>query len=159
MYSSPPGRQHFVLDPNFLELLQGPRYGCTVDFVKFLFDKYSQSGLTNQSDRDTVISGLLEPPIDYKGRKEPLSWPWMAVIVQVRQFKYCRLKNEERRRSEEEEEGEEKKKKKKKEKTEKGYTIFADPGEVGSLWFDMEASNQFKNCVVIEIREDKEDDP
>ena len=60
VYSSPPGKQHFVLDPNFPDWLKSSGYDRTVDFVKFLFKKYLQCGLTNQSDRDTAISGLLE---------------------------------------------------------------------------------------------------
>ena len=59
-YSSPPGRQHFVLDPNFPDRLKFSGYDRTVDFIKFLFKKYSQCGLTNQSDKDTAISGLLK---------------------------------------------------------------------------------------------------
>jgi len=35
-------------------------YDRTVDFVQILFKKYSQCGLTNKSDRDTAISGLVK---------------------------------------------------------------------------------------------------
>lgn len=60
VYFSLPGKQHFVLDPNFPDRLKFSGYDRKVEFVKFLFKKYSQCGLTNQSDRDTAISGLLE---------------------------------------------------------------------------------------------------
>lgn len=46
-------------------------YARTVDFIKFLFKKYSQYGLTNHSDRDTAISGLvkrIESVLATKGR-------------------------------------------------------------------------------------------
>ncbi|KAF2181497.1 HET-domain-containing protein [Zopfia rhizophila CBS 207.26] len=168
-----------VLCENFTKLKWSSGYDRTVDFVQFLFEKYSQCGLTNQSDRDTAISGLLKrmqstlktevrygvfccflsrlllwkrsdnektAPIDYKGRKEPPSWSWMAyyggidfiskssliipdfkdlefdandqeaLIVKVRQFKNCRLEQEE-----------------------KEHAIFADPGRVGALWFDIDS--------------------
>jgi hypothetical protein len=35
-------------------------YFRTIDFIKFLLNKYSQCDLTNQSDRDTAISGLVK---------------------------------------------------------------------------------------------------
>jgi len=199
IYFSPSGKQYLVLNPNFPKQLTHLGYDRTVNFVKFLFKKYSQCGLTHQSDRDTAISGLLKrlesalkskvrygvfccflsnlllwrrsdkektAPIDYKGRKEPPSWSWMAyyggidfvsksslmvpdfkdlgfdaddreaLIVKVRQFKNCRLEEEE-----------------------KEHAIFADPGRVGSLWFDMGAENPFKHCVVIGMRSNGKQDP
>ncbi|KAF2174589.1 hypothetical protein K469DRAFT_743604 [Zopfia rhizophila CBS 207.26] len=223
-----PGKQHFVLDPNFPKRLQESGYDRTVDFVQFLFKKYSQCGLTNESDKDTAISGLVKriegalktegrygvfrcffyrlllwkrsdeektDPIVYEGRKVPPR-PRMAynggidfmsnsrlmvpdsedlqfdtdreaLVVKVRQFKNYRLESEgeEGKEGEGEEEGggeggeegeEEKKKKKKKEK---GYAISADPGRVGSVWFDMRANDQFKHCVVVGMRQDEKEDP
>lgn len=197
VYPSPPGRQYFALDPNFPRRLMASGHNRTVDFVQFLFKKYSKCSLSNESDRDTAISGLVEriksaldtegrygvfrcffsrlllwkrpdeektDPIVYKGRKVP-SWSWMAynggidfvsdaplmvpdsndlqfdtdqeaLIVKIRHFKHCRL-----------------------EQKEKEHAIFAEAGRVGSLWFDMEANNQFKYCVVIGMRKDKEEDP
>jgi hypothetical protein len=170
-------------------------YFRTVDFIKFLFKKYSQCGLTKKSDRHVAIFGLVQriesilktkggygvfncflsnlllwkrsneektAPISYKGRKMP-SWSWMAyygeidfitnsslmvphiedlrfdvnrkvLIVKVRQFENCQIKEEE-----------------------KEYAIYADSGRVGSLWFDMEAKNPFKHCVVIGMRNDKKE--
>ena len=60
LYSSPPGRQYFILDPDFPQRLTRSGYDRTVDFIQFLFEKYSQCGLTNKSDRDTAISGLVK---------------------------------------------------------------------------------------------------
>jgi len=71
IYFSPPGRQYFVLDPHFPERLMDSGYSRTVDFVKFLLKKYSQCDLTNKSDRDTAISGLvnrIESALNTKGR-------------------------------------------------------------------------------------------
>ncbi|KAF2180167.1 HET-domain-containing protein [Zopfia rhizophila CBS 207.26] len=66
----PTGRQYFVLDPNFPKRLTESGYDRTVDFVQYLFEKYSRCGLTNKSDRDTAISGLvkrIESALDTKG--------------------------------------------------------------------------------------------
>ena len=59
-----------------------------------------------------------------------------VLIVKVRQFKNCRMKQEE-----------------------KEHTIFANLGKVGSLWFDMGADTQFKHCVIVGMRKDKKEDP
>ncbi|KAH6870967.1 heterokaryon incompatibility protein-domain-containing protein [Thelonectria olida] len=56
----PPGRQHFIVDPNFPDRLRTSGYDRTVDFVRFLFEKYSKCGLTVKSDRDTAIIGLVK---------------------------------------------------------------------------------------------------
>ena len=197
-YSSPPGRQYFVLDPNFPERLMVSGYDRTADFVQFLFKKYSQCRLTDESDRDTAISGLVKriesaldtegrygvfhcffsrlllwkrsdeektDPIDYNGRKGPPSWSWMAynggidfisnsrlivpgskdlqfntnreaLVVKIRQFKNCRREQEE-----------------------KEHAIFADPGRVGSLWFDTATKIEFRHCVVVGMRKGQEKDP
>ncbi|KAH7137057.1 heterokaryon incompatibility protein-domain-containing protein [Dactylonectria estremocensis] len=55
----PPKRQHFILDPNFPDRLHLSGYNRTVDFVRFLFKKYSRCDLTVKSDRDTAIIGLV----------------------------------------------------------------------------------------------------
>jgi hypothetical protein len=200
MYFSPPGKQYFVIDPDFPKRLTASGYDRTVDFVQFLFEKYSRCGLSYESDRSTAISGLVKriegalrtngrygvfscflsrlllwkrsdekktAPIVYQGRKEPPSWSWMAyyggidfvstsrlrvpnsedlrfdtdqeaIIVKIRQFKNCRL-----------------------EQQEKEHAIFADQGRVGSLWFDMAADIESKSihCVVVGMREDGEQDP
>lgn len=192
----PPGRQHFILDPNFPERLRESGYDRTVDFIKFLFKKYSQCGLTNESDRDTAISGLVKriksalqtegrygvfqcffsslllwkrcdeektDPIVYEGRMVP-SWSWMvynggidfmsnsrlmvpryedlrfdtsrgALVVKIRQFENCRMEREE-----------------------KEHAIFADPGRVGSLWFDTATGIEFRHCVVVGMPRGREKD-
>ncbi|KAM5359226.1 hypothetical protein ACJZ2D_014653 [Fusarium nematophilum] len=56
----PRGKQYFILDPNFPHRLTQSGYQRTVDFVKFLFKKYSTSGLTFESDRDVAIYSLTE---------------------------------------------------------------------------------------------------
>lgn len=172
-------------------------YSRTVDFIKYLFKKYSQCGLTKESDRHIAIFGLVQrienilkteggygvfncflsnlllwkrsdekktAPIFYEGQKMP-SWSWMAyyggidfitnsslmvphiedlrfdadretLIVKVRQFENCRMKQEE-----------------------KEHAIYADSGRVGSLWFDIGVENPFKHCVVIGMRDDKKENP
>ncbi|KAK7584365.1 hypothetical protein V3481_010699 [Fusarium oxysporum f. sp. vasinfectum] len=56
----PPGRQFFILDPNFPHRLSQSGYRYTVDFVRFLFKKYSTSGLTFESDRPIAIYSLVQ---------------------------------------------------------------------------------------------------
>ncbi|EXA31830.1 hypothetical protein FOVG_16888 [Fusarium oxysporum f. sp. pisi HDV247] len=56
----PFGKQHFIFDPNFPDRLRQAGYRRTVDFVQFLFEKYSISGLTFESDRDVAIYSLVE---------------------------------------------------------------------------------------------------
>jgi len=104
-------------------------------------------------------------PIDYKGRKEPPSWSWMAynrgidfmsnsriivpgskdlqfntnreaLVVKIRQFENCQLEQEE-----------------------KEHGIFANLGRVGSLWFNIATKIEFRHCVVIRIRKGQEKDP
>ena len=60
MYSSPPGRDRFIIDSNFPERLTASGLHCTVDFIQNIFEKYSRCGLTHASDRDTAISGLVK---------------------------------------------------------------------------------------------------
>ena len=197
MYLSPPGRQYFILDPNFPERLRASGYSRTVDFIQFLFKKYSKCSLSYDSDRDTAISGLvkrIESALDtegrygvfrcffsrlllwkrdneektdsivYVGRMVP-SWSWMAynggidfisnssimvpdskdlrfdtnreaLVVKIRQFENCQMGQEE-----------------------KEYAIFADPGRVGSLWFDIATKIEFRHCVVVGMRKDQKKDP
>ncbi|KAI3570894.1 heterokaryon incompatibility protein-domain-containing protein [Fusarium oxysporum f. sp. albedinis] len=56
----PFGKQYFILDPNFPNRLGQSGYQRTLDFVRFLFKKYSTSGLTFESDRDVAIYSLIE---------------------------------------------------------------------------------------------------
>ncbi|KAK0638916.1 heterokaryon incompatibility protein-domain-containing protein [Cercophora newfieldiana] len=56
----PPGRHYFVLDANFPTRLRTAGHDRTVDFIKYLFKKYSRCGITFESDRDVAISGLVE---------------------------------------------------------------------------------------------------
>ncbi|EXK23779.1 hypothetical protein FOMG_19461 [Fusarium oxysporum f. sp. melonis 26406] len=56
----PFGRQYFILDPNFPDRLSQSGYQTTIDFIQFLFKKYSTSGLTFESDRDVAIYSLVE---------------------------------------------------------------------------------------------------
>jgi hypothetical protein len=60
MRCSPPGREHFLLDPEFPTRLRQSGYSRTIDFIQFLFEKYAQSGLTKKSDRAVAISGLVK---------------------------------------------------------------------------------------------------
>ncbi|KAF4448932.1 tol [Fusarium albosuccineum] len=53
-------KQHFILDPNFPHRLGQSGYQRTVDFIQFLFKKYSTSSLTFESDRDVAIYSLVE---------------------------------------------------------------------------------------------------
>ncbi|KAJ3454382.1 hypothetical protein MRS44_018276 [Fusarium solani] len=90
----PPGKQYFILDPGFPSRLSLSGFERTVDFVQFLFKKYSTSGLTFESDRDIAIYSLVERMghalqtekrtnedktalINYGDRTVP-SWSWMA---------------------------------------------------------------------------------
>ncbi|KAK4205828.1 hypothetical protein QBC37DRAFT_464877, partial [Rhypophila decipiens] len=58
---NPPfGKQYFFLDPNFPSRLNKSRYVRTVEFVQFLFRKYSTSGLSYATDRDVAIDSLIE---------------------------------------------------------------------------------------------------
>lgn len=60
MRCSPPGREHFLIDPEFPRRLQDSGYTRTIDFIQFLFEKYAQSGLTDKSDRVVAISSLVK---------------------------------------------------------------------------------------------------
>jgi hypothetical protein len=112
LYSSPPARDHFILDSNFPERLTASGPNRTVDFIQNLFEKYSRCGLTRKSDRDTAIFGLVKriesardtkerygvfndflsrlllwkrlatDPIVYDGRMVP-SWSWMAYDGEI----------------------------------------------------------------------------
>jgi hypothetical protein len=55
-----PGRQNYVLDPSFPDRLLTSGYDRTVDFIQFLSKKYAQNALTNPSDREVAISGLIK---------------------------------------------------------------------------------------------------
>ncbi|KAK3380806.1 heterokaryon incompatibility protein-domain-containing protein [Podospora didyma] len=56
----PFGKQYFILDPNFPSRLNNSGFMRTVDFVRFLFKKYSISGLTVETDRDVAIYSLVK---------------------------------------------------------------------------------------------------
>ncbi|RSL83472.1 hypothetical protein CEP52_016707 [Fusarium oligoseptatum] len=57
---TPPfGKQYFILDSAFPTRLTEAGYLRSVDFVRFFFEKYSRSGLTVKSDRDTAILSLV----------------------------------------------------------------------------------------------------
>ncbi|KAK4096474.1 HET-domain-containing protein, partial [Parathielavia hyrcaniae] len=56
----PWGKQYFILDPNFPRRLSISGYERTLDFVQFLFRKYSISWLTFETDRDVAIHSLVE---------------------------------------------------------------------------------------------------
>jgi hypothetical protein len=60
LYSSPPGRDHFITDSNFPKRLTASGSTRTVDFIQNFFVKYSRCDLTYKSDRDTAISGLVK---------------------------------------------------------------------------------------------------
>ncbi|KAJ4168292.1 hypothetical protein NW754_013626 [Fusarium falciforme] len=197
----PGGKQIFILDPDFPSRLSESGYSRTVDFVQFLFKKYSRSGLTVKSDRDTAIYSLVErmrhalrtearygvvrcflsilllwkrsddektAPIDYGDRTVP-SWSWMAypggidfisdlrqtlkvphsadldfsndgytLTVKVRRFNDCQIGQDGNR-----------------------FAIFAgtasaSPRKVGSLWFDVADTTEFKHCVVVGMGDDNE---
>ncbi|KAK4235299.1 heterokaryon incompatibility protein-domain-containing protein [Achaetomium macrosporum] len=53
-------RQYFILDPSFPGRLNMSGFRRTVDFIQFLFRKYSASCLTFETDRDVAIYSLVE---------------------------------------------------------------------------------------------------
>ncbi|KAK4460412.1 heterokaryon incompatibility protein-domain-containing protein [Cladorrhinum samala] len=55
----PVGKQYFLLDTKFPDRLYHAGFERNVDFVKFLFNKYSTSGLSYATDRDVAIYSLL----------------------------------------------------------------------------------------------------
>jgi hypothetical protein len=54
------GQDYFILDPRFPLRLYASGYMTTLHFVQDLFIQYAQAGLTDESDRETAISGLLQ---------------------------------------------------------------------------------------------------
>ncbi|KAK3363903.1 heterokaryon incompatibility protein-domain-containing protein [Lasiosphaeria hispida] len=56
----PPGKQYFILDPNFPRRVNLSGFKRTVDFIHFLFKEYSASGLSYDTDRDVAIHSLVE---------------------------------------------------------------------------------------------------
>ena len=54
------GRDYFLHDPAFPNRLTGAGYFRTIDFLKVLFQDYAHYGLSEPSDREIAISGLLE---------------------------------------------------------------------------------------------------
>ncbi|KAK4161203.1 heterokaryon incompatibility protein-domain-containing protein [Cladorrhinum sp. PSN259] len=55
----PPGKQYFILDPHFPDRLTNCGYTRAIDFVQFLFKKYSTSGLSFETDRDIAVYSLI----------------------------------------------------------------------------------------------------
>ncbi|KAK4158789.1 heterokaryon incompatibility protein-domain-containing protein [Cladorrhinum sp. PSN259] len=55
----PFGKQYFILDPQFPDRLCLSGYLRTVQFVQFLFQKYSASGITKETDRAVAIDSLI----------------------------------------------------------------------------------------------------
>ncbi|KAM7210654.1 Heterokaryon incompatibility protein (HET) domain containing protein [Rhypophila decipiens] len=56
----PYGKQYFFLDPDFPNRLEESGYIRTVEFVQYLFTKYSTSGLSYATDRDVAIYSLVD---------------------------------------------------------------------------------------------------
>ncbi|CAP71746.1 uncharacterized protein PODANS_6_6980 [Podospora anserina S mat+] len=56
----PFGKEYFILDPHFLDRLWRSGYYRTIEFIQFLFQKYSTSGLTDETDRVIAIHSLVE---------------------------------------------------------------------------------------------------
>ncbi|KAK4223174.1 hypothetical protein QBC38DRAFT_539173 [Podospora fimiseda] len=55
----PFGKQYFILDPRFPNRLYTSGYERTVQFIQFLFVKYSASGITEETDRAIAINSLI----------------------------------------------------------------------------------------------------
>ncbi|KAK4222391.1 heterokaryon incompatibility protein-domain-containing protein [Podospora fimiseda] len=56
----PFGKQYFILDPQFPNRLYTSGYERTVQFIQFLFEKYSASGITEETDRAIAINSLIK---------------------------------------------------------------------------------------------------
>ncbi|KAK3304846.1 uncharacterized protein B0T15DRAFT_486331 [Chaetomium strumarium] len=137
----PFGKQYFILDPNFPHRLQQSRFTCTVDFVQFLFRKYSISGLTVKTNRDIAIYSLVEH-IGQVLRTKDLLIPrfedlgfandGQTLSIEARKFRgNCRM----------EEKGEE-------------YIIFNGTEKVGSLYMVKDnKEDPRKTYYVLMIRE------
>ena len=59
-HSSPPGRQYFLLDPNFPDRLAQSGFYRTIRFLQYIFQQYARCGLSLSLDREIAISGLME---------------------------------------------------------------------------------------------------
>ncbi|OAL27937.1 hypothetical protein AYO22_03282 [Fonsecaea multimorphosa] len=57
---SPNRKEYFLLDPVFPKHLTRAGYYRIVEFIQTLFSQYASAGLTNESDRQIAILGLLE---------------------------------------------------------------------------------------------------
>ncbi|UPK93057.1 hypothetical protein LCI18_003992 [Fusarium solani-melongenae] len=55
-----PSNEYFLLDPAFPTRLNKAGYERSVQFIQYLFENYSRSGLTVSTDRDTAIFSLVE---------------------------------------------------------------------------------------------------
>ncbi|RII04522.1 hypothetical protein CUC08_Gglean011909 [Alternaria sp. MG1] len=56
--NSSPRKNYFLLDPSFPDRLLKTGKGRTVEFIHFLFENYSERGLTEPTDRRAAASGL-----------------------------------------------------------------------------------------------------
>ncbi|KAK4116053.1 HET-domain-containing protein, partial [Canariomyces notabilis] len=56
----PYGKKYFILDPSFPSRLRESGYIRTVEFIQFLFERYSTSGLSYATDRDVAIHSLVK---------------------------------------------------------------------------------------------------
>jgi hypothetical protein len=51
-------KKHFLCDPKIPKRLSEKRGRVAIDFVQFLFESYTQYGITCKSERTFAISGL-----------------------------------------------------------------------------------------------------
>ncbi|PMD51074.1 HET-domain-containing protein [Hyaloscypha bicolor E] len=125
---SPPGREHFLVDPEFPSRLYISGYSRTIDFIYFLFEKYAQSGLTAKSDRVVAISGLVKRmELPATGDLRFDTEQERVLLVQVRAFQNYTMVQKDSE-----------------------YTILdKDSVIVGGLSFDIPTYIHFQHCVVI----------
>ena len=60
MNYSPRTNEYFILDSKFPERLTRSGYERTIGFIQYIFEQYAKAGLTEKSDKEVAISGLLQ---------------------------------------------------------------------------------------------------
>jgi hypothetical protein len=57
---SPRTNEYFILDSKFPDRLTKSGYRRTIQFICYIFEHYAKAGLTEKSDKEVAISGLLQ---------------------------------------------------------------------------------------------------
>lgn len=60
MNYSPFTNEYFILDSKFPDRLTRSGYERTIRFIQYIFEQYAKAGLTEKSDKEVAISGLLQ---------------------------------------------------------------------------------------------------